>query len=216
MDYYTADLHINHDRIIKLCRRPFATADEMRLTFLQNINQKVAPNDRLFILGDLTWKHNTKSMSELRAAINCKQVVLIRGNHDDISIGDTHKWFTSIHDIYTLDGVVMCHYPLMTWNRMAHGVIHLHGHSHGGLAHDLFRLRFDVGIDCFGYFPVSRDELRDLVVHIRQLGDSLLMASNASPLPSVGRPYITWRSYITDLPEPTADQKKGFLDYGKP
>lgn len=47
-------------------------------------------------------------------------------------------------------GVVMCHYPMVTWNQKPRGSIMLHGHSHGKL--DDYNalsmdLRFDVGID---------------------------------------------------------------------
>jgi calcineurin-like phosphoesterase family protein len=46
--------------------------------------------------------------------------------------------------------VVMCHYPMVTWNQKPRGSIMLHGHSHGKL--DDYNalsmdLRFDVGID---------------------------------------------------------------------
>ena len=46
--------------------------------------------------------------------------------------------------------MVMCHYPMVTWNQKPRGSIMLHGHSHGKL--DDYNaqspdLRFDVGID---------------------------------------------------------------------
>ena len=46
--------------------------------------------------------------------------------------------------------VVMCHYPMVTWNQKPRGSVMLHGHSHGKL--DDYNalsmdLRFDVGID---------------------------------------------------------------------
>jgi calcineurin-like phosphoesterase family protein len=58
-----------------------------------------------------------------------------------------------------LDGrkVVLCHYPLESWNQMARGSWHLHGHSHGNLVE--FGLRADVGVDCWSYAPVTYGEL---------------------------------------------------------
>ena len=46
--------------------------------------------------------------------------------------------------------VVMCHYPLLTWNNKRKGTVMLHGHCHGAL--DKFNawspdLRYDVGLD---------------------------------------------------------------------
>lgn len=46
--------------------------------------------------------------------------------------------------------VVMCHYPMLTWNHKPHGAVMLHGHSHGKLDEyndQSMDLRFDVGID---------------------------------------------------------------------
>lgn len=46
--------------------------------------------------------------------------------------------------------VVMCHYPMVTWNHKPHGSVMLHGHSHGKLDEynaQSMDLRFDVGID---------------------------------------------------------------------
>ena len=57
------------------------------------------------------------------------------------------------------DGVrlVLCHYPLRSWNRQAKGAWQLHGHSHGRLK-PLTRQR-DVGVDCHGFRPVALTQL---------------------------------------------------------
>ena len=46
--------------------------------------------------------------------------------------------------------MVMCHYPMVTWNQKPRGSVMLHGHSHGKLDEynaQSMDLRFDVGID---------------------------------------------------------------------
>ena len=46
--------------------------------------------------------------------------------------------------------VVMCHYPMVTWNQKPRGSVMLHGHSHGKLDDynaQSMDLRFDIGID---------------------------------------------------------------------
>ena len=46
--------------------------------------------------------------------------------------------------------MVMCHYPMVTWNQKPRGSIMLHGHCHGKLDEynaKSMDLRFDVGID---------------------------------------------------------------------
>ncbi len=53
--------------------------------------------------------------------------------------------------------IVLCHYPLRTWNKMGRGAIDLHGHSHGRLK-PLPR-QHDVGVDVWDFRPVSLDQI---------------------------------------------------------
>jgi calcineurin-like phosphoesterase family protein len=54
--------------------------------------------------------------------------------------------------------LVLCHYPLRTWNRMGRGALNLHGHSHGRLA-PLPR-QVDVGVDLWDFRPITLAEIR--------------------------------------------------------
>lgn len=56
--------------------------------------------------------------------------------------------------------LVLAHYPLESWNHMAHGSIHLHAHCHNNLKH-VMPLRIDVGIEHFGR-PISLAHVKDL------------------------------------------------------
>ncbi len=53
--------------------------------------------------------------------------------------------------------LVLCHYPLRSWNGMARGAINLHGHSHGRLA-PLLR-QVDVGVDAWAFAPIGLDAI---------------------------------------------------------
>jgi calcineurin-like phosphoesterase family protein len=54
------------------------------------------------------------------------------------------------------DTIVMCHYPLLVWNKMHYGSYHLAGHSHGGCNHLNEKVRrLDVGVDNHNYKPIS-------------------------------------------------------------
>ena len=53
---YTADLHLGHGNIIRLCNRPFYTVDEMNRTIIENWNSCVKPEDDIYIIGDFSYK----------------------------------------------------------------------------------------------------------------------------------------------------------------
>ena len=87
---------------------------------------------------------------------------LVIGNHDAENAGVlTLPWAnTPSHLAETsVDGiaVVMCHYPLRSWQGVGKGAIHLFGHMHGRLAGN--RQSCDVGVDAWEYRPVALDEI---------------------------------------------------------
>ena len=61
---------------------------------------------------------------------------------------------------------MLCHYPLLTWHRIRKGALQLHGHVHGRLPQD--RLRFDVGVDVWGFTPVRLERILDRVAAAKQ------------------------------------------------
>ena len=56
-------------------------------------------------------------------------------------------------------GIWLSHYAHRTWPRLHRGDLHLYGHSHGTLPGDSRSL--DVGVDCWGYRPVTLAEIRE-------------------------------------------------------
>lgn len=55
-------------------------------------------------------------------------------------------------------GVFVSHYAHRVWPRMHRGDIHLYGHAHGTLPGSAAST--DFGIDCFGFRPVTLNEIR--------------------------------------------------------
>ena len=45
--WFTADLHLGHTNIIKYCRRPFGSAEEMNEVILERFNSVISPGDPL-------------------------------------------------------------------------------------------------------------------------------------------------------------------------
>lgn len=155
--YFTADLHLGHANIIKHCNRPFKDVRHMDDTLIARWNDVVRPEDRVFILGDFAWQRPRDYLPMLPG-----QKILIAGNHDSIKGVDLQA-FDAVHDLLEIDmdgkKVVLCHYAMRSWNRSAHGSWHLYGHSHGTLEESLLSPRCDVGVDVWGFMPVSWKEI---------------------------------------------------------
>jgi calcineurin-like phosphoesterase family protein len=137
----------------------------MNEVLLENINKRVKPNDRLFHLGDFA----NRDVELMRGRINCKNIILILGNHDRIRYNS--PLFSGVYDMLNLkteiDGqrknIVLCHYALKVWNKSHYGAWHLYGHSHGGLPDDEAALAIDAGVDCHNFCPINIDEIKAIM-----------------------------------------------------
>lgn len=166
--WFTADLHLGHANIIKHCKRPFSSMEEMDAVLIDNINAVVSPGDRLFIVGDFCGQRRKAAMIQSylsRINLNPEQIVLVLGNHDDEK--ESRKVFRHVHERYTAkhedQRIVLDHYALRVWNRSHHGTWHLYGHSHGNLADNPHSLSFDVGVDCHQFKPLNFNDVADLI-----------------------------------------------------
>ncbi len=160
-NWYTADLHFNHANIIRHCTRPFASAMEMDKEILQRL-QCVGEDEDLWILGDFAFAKNAESrryVAELFEAIPGRKH-LVRGNHDHKSTRNL-PW-SSVQDLVEIrdqeQDLVLCHYPMITWNKARYGALHLFGHVHDDFKG--YRGALNVGVDCCDFRPVSLREIQ--------------------------------------------------------
>ena len=56
MMWFTADLHFGHSSILSKMNRPFETIERMNQGLLAAINERVAPSDSLYVLGDFAYQ----------------------------------------------------------------------------------------------------------------------------------------------------------------
>ena len=100
MYYFTADSHFGHANILKYCKRPFKNVLEMDKVIIDNINKVVQPGDTLYHLGDFAFargRYEISQIREYRNRINCKNIILILGNHDPHTSTDQPKpWLKDI------------------------------------------------------------------------------------------------------------------------
>ena len=136
---------------------------------IDNINAVVQKGDLFYILGDFCMGR----LDEVRAyrnRINCNNVFLIRGNHDKLRNNEYKQVFNNVMDLCTLkwneQKIILCHYPMLSWDGSFHGSWQLYGHCHGNLQsflqeHDLENmLNLDVGVDSHNYAPISFEQVK--------------------------------------------------------
>lgn len=168
MKYYIADLHLGHENIIRLSKRPFKTVQEMDDVIIDNINSVVTDDDDLYILGDVCFKCNNP-MDYINRINGRKHLVI--GNHDKFLIKNPsiRKCFVEIKDIMTVtDGdyrIVLCHYPMVEWDGYYRGVLHFYGHIHNNFDNDTTKYitsvknAYNVGVDILGFMPKTAKQI---------------------------------------------------------
>jgi calcineurin-like phosphoesterase family protein len=158
--WFTSDTHFGHANLVRHNRRQFNNIEETDSAIINNWNTKVKHNDLVYHLGDFAWYTPEKYFNQLHG-----QIILIKGNHDGKK---TVKLpFARIESYLELkdpvfNKIVLCHYPLLSWNKHYYGTIHLHGHCHGSLPTDNSR-RLDIGVDCHNFQPLLLEEIHAIM-----------------------------------------------------
>jgi calcineurin-like phosphoesterase family protein len=162
MIFFTADLHISHFNIIKYCKRPFKTVEEMNEKLIQNWNSIISKNDTVFHLGDFVFKNSNYKIYE--KVLNGK-IIHIKGNHDnfktiefasiqleDYNIFLTHEHPNTLYAIPDFCDLVLCGHIHEVWKYKV-------------LKHpaELNRkvLIINVGVDVWNYKPVNSNEIKE-------------------------------------------------------
>lgn len=168
MRYFTSDLHLGHENIIKFSNRPFTSGlgrpllDFMHDTLAGNWDGVITKDDEIYVLGDVAFDFDLGT-TWLKARPGKK--TFVRGNHDPKPGSKHWKEWEKIFEGRMFDYlevkhggqlIVMSHYPILEWNRGHLGSWMLHGHTHGNLVypHPNWRIA-DVGVDVWNYMPVS-------------------------------------------------------------
>ena len=130
--FVCADLHFCHENIIKYENRPWINADAMNWGLINNWNQAVSADDKVFVLGDVGFCGREK-MSELVHQLNGHKI-LIMGNHDR---SRSVQWWqemgfemVSRYPIIYDEHIVLMHEPPTYFNE-ATPYFYIYGHVHG-------------------------------------------------------------------------------------
>jgi calcineurin-like phosphoesterase family protein len=199
--WYTSDLHIGHKLVAG--KRGFWDEDnvdeegnclpdvvEHDLTLAQNWDAVVAPDDVVFVLGDISINGRQPALDWIGARPGIKH--LITGNHDPVwtqnrkALGLQRHWlsyFETINEFVRrkLEGetILLSHFPYESWGdgperpgsrwnqyRLPElGDRLLHGHTHG--TEREHGTMFHVGVDAWDLQLVPQSAVQDWILRTR-------------------------------------------------
>ena len=165
--FYTSDSHHGHRSILNLCNRPYASVEEMDESLIANWNSVVQPTDDVWMLGDFAYRQKKGSLGAIFGRLNGTKRLII-GNHDNDEVIEL-PWaaMPTHYEEIKQDGtkIVLCHYPMRSWNGMYRGALHLYGHEHGNIPD--YATCADVGVDCWNFFPATLAQIKDRMATMR-------------------------------------------------
>lgn len=183
--WFTADLHLGHQNIIRYCDRPFDDVEAMNRALVGRWNEVVDEDDVVWVLGDFALGRIAETLP-LAGALHGRKV-LLAGNHDRCWHGHgrrveewTDRYLEAGFDeivqgssTMDIDGttVRLCHFP---YRGDSHGqdryLDHrpvdggdwlLHGHVHERWAQH--GRMVNVGVDARRFGPISETEVAAII-----------------------------------------------------
>lgn len=149
--FVTSDNHFNHENIIKYCKRPFSSVEEMNRVMITKWNEKIGKEDIVFHLGDFSFG-SIEKIKEVREKLN-GIIILLLGNHESYK-KMRNRGFILIRSPICIGNFILTHKPLPK-NEIPEGFINVHGHIHE--KESLYGI--NVSVDKTDFYPVELNEL---------------------------------------------------------
>ena len=185
MRWFTSDLHLGHENIIRYCHRPFVDVATMNTELINRWNERVDSDDEVLVLGDFALGAIVEGLAAVTRLHGRK--VLVTGNHDrcwpaqprhpseweqryrDAGFADV------IHGTVDVDlgrhRVLAGHFPYVgdshdedrftRFRPRDDGKWLLHGHVH--TRWQVNDRQINVGVDVWDYRPVSAETLEAII-----------------------------------------------------
>lgn len=183
MNWFTSDLHLNHENIIKYCSRPFDSVETMNRALIERWNAVVCSNDTVYVVGDMFLGSPEDAEPHIRSLNGRK--ILIRGNHDRSPRTMLKCGFDEVHRqlrVTLNDGriALLIHKPTPRCLLEPHD-IQIHGHRHRPPA--VSDDQINVCVDLWGFAPISEEEIcqvpvrriKEDVAAISSIGDEIVI-----------------------------------------
>jgi calcineurin-like phosphoesterase family protein len=170
MIFCTSDLHLGHDKDFVVQARGFETIEEMNAEIIRRWNERVYPDDDVYVLGDLTLG-NIEEGIRLIAKLN-GYLHIMRGNHDTDKKVERYLELPNVVEVKHADVLKygkavfwIGHYPTITANYdddkpWAKHVVCLFGHTHQEQPfYNDNPYMYNVGMDAHDCTPITIDEI---------------------------------------------------------
>lgn len=158
--WITSDLHFSHKSVVKFTNkdgskmRPWNTIDEMDEELIRRFNEKVSKYDECFILGDVTLNRRGLPLLD---RLNCKNLILIKGNHDHFRVDEYTPYFKDICSYHVEENVLFSHIPVHPSQLEYRFKMNVHGHMHGEILDDSRYM--NVSVEQTDYYPILLDDI---------------------------------------------------------
>jgi calcineurin-like phosphoesterase family protein len=153
--FLISDTHFDHENIIKYQKRPFPTLGCMNYELERRWNAIVRPEDTVYMLGDLAFKHPRQWLRRLNG-----NIIYINGNHGDKGVAD----YLVMH--FEGTQYLLIHDPINVPEHYDGWVIH--GHHHADMLDDYPLINpktksVNVSVELTKYAPVPFSQIHKLV-----------------------------------------------------
>jgi calcineurin-like phosphoesterase family protein len=180
--YVTSDTHFNHNKEFIYGKRGYKTPEEMTEDLIRIINEQVGENGILLHLGDFCLNTSEQQYNNIVRRLKVKAIWMLWGNHNNpiqksyggavrqIACYNGPTYIRFLDHYFTFrrgkKTFVCFHFPISVWDGMAHGTMHLCGHSHGSFPLSLPQNNkhkiLDCGWDVHGR-PISMQEVERIM-----------------------------------------------------
>jgi len=190
---FWSDTHFGHECVgwdnPLWARRDYSSLQEHDVDLIYKWNESVTSEGIIFHLGDfLLGRNGEERFRSYIERLQFKELYLMPGNHATgvKQTAFTEGWVWHVNDHkrvhfvpnylevlvmgdFGKQGMALSHFPQVSWNNQARGVIHLHGHCHGSLmANPLFdflyqkaRIR-DIGVEKEATPVIAQNVIKEL------------------------------------------------------
>lgn len=169
--WFISDTHFFHGTMLKFLRedgtpvREFESMEEMNEKMVENWNSMISPSDKVYHLGDVTFRYG-EVFADLMRRLNGKKR-LILGNHDKLKGTNLDRFFEKIElwRPFGAEGFFASHVPINPMNFPGKAVLQVHGHIHHKLMNDPRYL--NVSVERTNFCPVPMDDIIPLVDYVK-------------------------------------------------